>query len=117
MEKQAESEVNEVNGYILELYPHGADLPIYVSVFDQDTEAGFKDYSESKEDAIVFESREALLPLASIEVEALLGDEEEEHSAFDGFRILPFQGDTSGRVVVSRLELEESLRAFNEEGN
>lgn len=99
--------------FILELYQHGSDAPIYVSQFDAKAEVGFKDYSESKENAVVFESREALLPLASIEVEALLEQDGEEFSAFDGFRILPFEGQPRTQLV-SRLELEEALSNFEE---
>jgi len=110
MEEQTKS---QTNGYILELYQHGTEVPIYVSAFDPKAEVGFKDYSETKEHAVVFESREALLPLASIEVEALLEDAGEEYSAFDGFRILPFKGEPRTQLV-SEIELEEALRAFEE---
>jgi len=110
MEEQA---LPHSNGYILELYQHGSEAPVYVSVFDQKAEAGFKDYSESREEAVVFESREALLPLASIEVEALLEEDGVEHSVFDGFRILPFHGEPRGQLV-SRVELEAALAAFED---
>ncbi|MBY0372049.1 hypothetical protein K2X33_15300 [bacterium] len=108
MEKQTPA---QVDGYILELYRHGNDVPVYVSVFDQKADVGFEDYSESKEDSVVFECREALLPLASVEVEAIIMDGDKEVSAFDGFRILPFQGDTRSRLVTVA-ELEQALRTF-----
>lgn len=106
MEKQT-----TVDGFILELYRHGSPTPIYVSSFDEEADAGFDDYSESKDEAVVFESREALLPLATIEVEAVIEDGEDEISAFDGFRMLPFQGDTTARLVTTE-EMEAALRAF-----
>lgn len=105
----------EIEGFILELYRHGHDAPCYVAAFDHKAEAGFDGYTESKEKAVVFESREALLPLASIEVEAFSVDEEsnEEHSVFDGFRILPFKGKLNAQFISDR-ELEAALVAFEE---
>ncbi len=101
------------DGFILELYRHGSEVPLYVSVFDEKAEAGISDYSESKADAAIFESREALLPLASIEVESVIDDGEGEVSAFDGFRILPAAGKGTGQIV-SRIELEAALQAFEQ---
>jgi hypothetical protein len=105
----------EVSGFILELYRHGYELPCYVSAFDPKAEAGFNGYSENKDKAVVFESREALLPLASIEVEAVTveDDEDEEFSVFDGFRILPYEGPSKSQFI-STIELEAALEAFDE---
>ncbi len=108
-----DNQANQVNGYILELYRHGIEAPVYVSVFDPNAEAGFDGYSETREDAVIFESREALLPLASIEVEAVTLEGDEEKSAFDGFRILAYQGKPRTQLV-SQLELEAALQAFDE---
>lgn len=108
-----QTQTNSPDGYILELYRHGAEAPVYVSVFSETTDAGFQEYSEDKADAVIFESREALLPLAAIEVEAILMEGEDEHSVFDGFRILPYTGKTTARLVT-REELESALHAFEQ---
>jgi hypothetical protein len=109
-----ENNTSEIQGFILELYRNGFDEPCYVSTFDPAAVAGFNGYTPNKEEAAVFESREALLPLASIEVEAIEADEQaenEEHLVFDGFRILPFKGATAAQLVGNE-ELEAALEAF-----
>ncbi len=104
----------EIEGFILELYRNGDSQPCYISSFDPEAVAGFNGYTQSREEAVVFESREALLPLASIEVEAIEDDSEVEngeHLVFDGFRILPFKGVTTVQLVGNE-ELETALEEF-----
>lgn len=115
MENNEQAAPSETNGYILELYRHGENEPCYIGSFDPEAVAGFNGYTPNKEEAVVFESREALLPLASIEVEAVEEDEAAENgerSVFDGFRILPFQGNTSAQLVGNE-ELEAALDEFD----
>ena len=108
-----ENQQNEIEGFILELYRHGVDEPCYISSFDPSAVAGFDGYTPNKDEAVVFESREALLPLASIEVEAIEEAEGQEHSGFDGFRILPFRGIPATQLV-SNEELETALEEFGD---
>lgn len=109
--------MQEIEGFILELYRNGEEKPCYVSSFNPGAVAGFDAYTQDKAEAVVFESREALIPLASIEVEAVEGDEDDEdentveHFVFDGFRILPFFGKTSAQLV-SNEELNDALVEF-----
>ena len=110
MEKQTET----IQGFILELYRHGVDEPCYISEFEPKAVAGFNGYTPNKKEAVVFESREALLPLAAIEVESLMDDEDPaigERFVFDGFRILPFAGNTESQLVGNE-ELELALEQF-----
>lgn len=101
-----------IEGFILELYRNGDMGPCYISSFDQSAVAGFNGYTQNREEAVVFESRESLLPLAAIEVEAVEGDsEDDEHMVFDGFRILPFKGQTNAQLVGNE-ELDAALAEF-----
>ncbi len=112
MENLEQAAPSEINGFILELYRHGDNEPCYISSFDPEAVAGFNGYTQNKEEAVVFESRESLLPLASIEVEAIEEAENGEHSVFDGFRILPFKGVTENQLVGDE-ELDLVLENFD----
>ena len=109
MEQEAQA---PVEGFILELYRNGDMGPCYISSFDPKAVAGFNGYTQDMKEAVIFESRESLLPLAAIEVEAVEGEtEEDEHMVFDGFRILPFTGSTDAQLVGNE-ELEAALAEF-----
>jgi len=117
MQENSAHDTQTIDGFILELYRAGVDEPCYISAFEPKAVAGFNGYTPNKEEAVVFESREALLPLAAIEVESLMDDEDPavgERFVFDGFRILPFSGVTEAQLVGDE-ELEFALNQFEAE--